>query len=118
MECIFDYDLNVIECEVLNPAHNTKTLYLLFTSKEKILSDLHLLFLIRRDRENCERIREMFRDYEEGVKNLLNRGSFSSCPFFIPLLIFFKEWDPFHLIDPSSKYSLLFLKVYLILPVY
>jgi len=64
-ENIFDYDLNDLECEVLNLPYNNETSYLLFTSPQKILSDLHLLFLVRRDRENRNRIIKMIRHFEE-----------------------------------------------------
>lgn len=70
VENIFDYDMDVMESEVFNLTHNNKTSYLLFTAPVQILSDLHLLFLIRKDRENRNRIMNMLRHCEEwGVCN-------------------------------------------------
>jgi hypothetical protein len=53
-----------MEYEALSPAYQNEALYLLFTPEVKILSDLHLLFLIRSDMQNYGRIAEKLRHYE------------------------------------------------------
>jgi hypothetical protein len=62
---IFDYDMTFIETEVINPDRTDKESYLKRTPVLKKLSDLHLLFLIRRDKENCDRIMEMIKQHED-----------------------------------------------------
>ncbi|HSP88650.1 MAG TPA: hypothetical protein VLN45_10990 [Ignavibacteriaceae bacterium] len=64
-ECIFDYHLNVLELELLNPVHYNKTSYLKFTSPVKILRDLHLFFSMRNDTDGCNRINDMLQTLEE-----------------------------------------------------
>jgi hypothetical protein len=64
-ENIFDYDMTFIETEVINPDRTDKESYLKRTPVLKKLSDLHLLFLIRRDKENCDRIMEMIKQHED-----------------------------------------------------
>ena len=62
-ECIFDYHLNELELELLNPVHYNKTSYLKVTSPVKILRDLHLFFSMRKDRDGCYRIMDMVRNF-------------------------------------------------------
>ena len=64
-ENIFDYDMTFIEIEVINPDRTDKESYLKRTPVLKKLSDLHLLFLIRRDKENCDRIMEVIKQHED-----------------------------------------------------
>ena len=64
-ENIFDYDMTFIETEVINPDRTDKESYLKRTPVLKKLSDLHLLFLIRRDKENCDRIMEMIKQHKD-----------------------------------------------------
>jgi hypothetical protein len=64
-ENIFDYDMTFIETEVINPDRTDKESYLKRTPVLKKLSDLHLLFLIRRDKENCDRIMEVIKQHED-----------------------------------------------------
>lgn len=61
---IFDYDLKDIEHEVLNLAYDDEVSYLLFTLPYKILCDLHLLFLVRKDKKNRNRIIDQIRHYK------------------------------------------------------
>lgn len=49
----FDYDLNDAEHEDLTQAYSDESSSLLFTQPLKKLSDLHLMFLIHSDIENC-----------------------------------------------------------------
>jgi len=67
-ENIFDYDLKDLERKVLNLAFNDETSYILFTQPLKILSDLHLLFLIRNDRINRNRIIRNFKAWDVSVE--------------------------------------------------
>ncbi len=73
-ENIFDYELTDIEGEILNPAYNDENTYLIFTLNLKRLSDLHLLFLIRRDKKNGERIMDIIRNLEDEAENLTEEG--------------------------------------------
>jgi hypothetical protein len=57
--------MTFIETEVINPDRTDKESYLKRTPVLKKLSDLHLLFLIRRDKENCDRIMEMIKQHED-----------------------------------------------------
>ena len=61
IENIFDYDPDVLEIEVLKPGYGDKASYLQFTPLEKVQSDLHFLFLIRKDRDGCKRIMNKLR---------------------------------------------------------
>ena len=71
-ENIFDYDMTFIETEVINPDRTDKESYLKRTPVLKKLSDLHLLFLIRRDKENCDRIMEMIKQQED-MADIINQ---------------------------------------------
>jgi len=71
-ENIFDYDMTFIETEVINPDRTDKESYLKRTPVLKKLSDLHLLFLIRRDKENCDRIMEMIKQHED-MADIINQ---------------------------------------------
>ena len=64
-ENIFDYDMTFIEIEVINPDRTDKESYLKRTPMLKKLSELHLLFLIRRDKKNCDRIMEVIKQHED-----------------------------------------------------
>ena len=54
IENVFEYDLTGLELEVLGLRSNDETSYLLSNGSPKILSDLHLLFLMRNDKANCD----------------------------------------------------------------
>ena len=66
VENVFIYDLNDKEREVLELTAETEPSYLLLTPPLKILSDLHLLFLLRGDDQNRERIMNIIR-HSEGL---------------------------------------------------
>ncbi len=57
IENAFAYDLSAIEKEALGLTYSDKITYLKFSEPQKILSDLHLLFLMRNDKDNYERIK-------------------------------------------------------------
>jgi hypothetical protein len=56
LETIFDYQLTDLEQKAFGKRLNNKGSYLKSITPSERLSDLHLLFLIRGDRENRERI--------------------------------------------------------------
>jgi hypothetical protein len=56
IENVFEYDLTGLELEVLGLLSNDETSYLLSNGSPKILSDLHLLFLMRNDKVNGDRV--------------------------------------------------------------
>ncbi len=65
IENVFEHNLNDLEIEVLNLFSVEETSYLRYTEPLKILIDLHLLFLMRCDKKNCDRIMNMIRNYED-----------------------------------------------------
>ena len=64
-ENIFDYNLSFGELELLNVTTQDEASYLQATTPQKILSDLHLLFLIRKDEENYNRVLDKITNLEE-----------------------------------------------------
>ncbi len=64
-ENIFNYSLSELEQETLNLPYSDETSYLLFTTPLEILCDLHLLFLMRRDKVNSDRVINMIKLFEE-----------------------------------------------------
>lgn len=73
-ESIYDYELSDIEYEVLITDNIDRSSYYRDTSQLKRLSDLHLLFLIRRDKENAERILNLIRNMSESLVEIDQRG--------------------------------------------
>jgi hypothetical protein len=63
-ENIFDYNLTNLEREVITPCNPVET------PKIKKLSDLQLLFIMRRDKENCDRIIEIIKHHEDLVESI------------------------------------------------
>ena len=64
IENVFEYDLTGLELEVLGLRSNDETSYLLSNDSPKILSDLHLLFLMRKDKVNCDLVMEKIKSLE------------------------------------------------------
>jgi len=64
-ENIFDYELNELERTALNLRYTEKDLYLMLTPYLKRLVDLHLLFLLRRDKGNRMRIMNILMRFED-----------------------------------------------------
>lgn len=64
-ENIFDYNLSFGELELLNVTTYDEASYLQKTTPQKILSDLHLLFLIRKDEENYNRVLDKITNLED-----------------------------------------------------
>jgi len=64
-ENIFNYNMSELEYETLNLPYENEVLYLAFTPLFERLSDLHLLFLMRRDKPNGNRIMNMIKLIEE-----------------------------------------------------
>jgi exopolysaccharide biosynthesis predicted pyruvyltransferase EpsI len=69
-ENIFDYNLTNLEREVITPCNPDEVSYLFETPKIKKLSDLQLLFMMRRDKENCDRIIEIIKHHEDLVESI------------------------------------------------
>jgi hypothetical protein len=64
-ENVFKYNLSELENETLNLLYSDEASYLMFTPPLEVLNDLHLLFLIRMDRVNCDRIMNRIMSCEE-----------------------------------------------------
>ncbi len=65
IENVFAYDLSALEKEALGLSDTNEITYLLFTDPQKILSDLHLLFLMRKDKANYERLKDKILIYDD-----------------------------------------------------
>jgi len=65
IENVFKYNLSELENETLNLLYSDEASYLMFTPLLEVLNDLHLLFLIRMDRVNCDRIMNRIMRCEE-----------------------------------------------------
>ena len=68
-ETIFNYDLNDLEREVLAIDSDDEATYIQNSPAIKKLSDLHLLFLMRKDKENRERTIEVIKRLDDLALN-------------------------------------------------
>ncbi len=68
-ETVFNYELTELEYDILKLNNTEQNSYIQETPPQKRLSDLHLLFLLRKDKANYDRILDKIRLVDWGVSN-------------------------------------------------